>query len=91
MNLQLSPQAEKIIQQQLALGYANAGEVVENALLLIQDATQQKIAHLRAALLEGEQSGDAVPFDLATIMAEADAEFAAGIVEFDPIVMPSDA
>ena len=75
MNVSLSPQFEAYIQNQLEQGvYSNASEVVREALRLKmqQDEIYKvKLEALRAAIIQGENSGEAVPFDIHDIIQEA--------------------
>lgn len=48
--------------------FASAEEVVQAALMLLE-TEQAKYAKLREALLEGEQSGELIPFDPEALMA----------------------
>ncbi|MEJ2443969.1 MAG: type II toxin-antitoxin system ParD family antitoxin [Exilibacterium sp.] len=78
MNVNLSPIFESYIQKQLDAGmYNNASEVVREALRLKMqqdEIYQTKLEALRAALIKGEESGEAEPFDMDEIIAEAKAE-----------------
>lgn len=75
MNISLSQTFEAYIQTQLDSGtYNNASEVVREALRLKmqQDELYQvKVQALRAAIIEGEESGDYTPFDIHEIIEEA--------------------
>jgi putative addiction module CopG family antidote len=79
MDLRLSPTAQDIISREMALGFDDPSQVIEQALQMFHTTRQQKIEHLQAALQEGKQSGASVPFDMDEIAAEADAEFDAGV------------
>lgn len=57
------------IEEKVAEGrYASASDVVRAGLRLLEDQ-ETKISALRAALAEGEASGDAGPFDIETFIA----------------------
>lgn len=75
MNVSLSPVFESYIQAQLESGiYNNASEVIREALRLKmqQDELYQlKIGALREAIIAGENSGVASPFDIHEIIEEA--------------------
>jgi antitoxin ParD1/3/4 len=49
--------------------YSSASDVVRAALRLLEEQ-EAKLAALRAALDEGEQSGPSTPFDLETFIAQ---------------------
>lgn len=78
MNISLSQTFEAYIQTQLDSGtYNNASEVVREALRLKmqQDELYQvKLQALRAAIIEGEESGDYIPFDIHEILEEVEKE-----------------
>ena len=62
---------EDFISAQIEAGrYGNASEVIRSGLRLLEEH-EQKVAALRAALIEGEQSGDAGPLDFDAIKREA--------------------
>ena len=75
MNVSLSPIFESYIQKQLDDGiYNNASEVIREALRLKiqQDQIYQiKLEALRAAIIKGEESGEASSFDIHEIIQEA--------------------
>jgi antitoxin ParD1/3/4 len=57
------------IESQVAQGrYDSAADVVRAALLLLEEQ-EIKLAALRAALIEGETSGQSTPFDFDTFIA----------------------
>ena len=78
MNVNLSSKFESYIQQQLNEGtYNNASEVIREALRLKMqqdEVYQAKLEALRAAIIQGEESGEATPFDIQDIIREAKTE-----------------
>ena len=78
MNVNLSQKFESYIQQQLDEGtYNNASEVIREALRLKMqqdEIYQTKLNALRTAIIQGEESGAATPFDMQEIIQEAKAE-----------------
>lgn len=75
MHLSLTPRLEEYVRGKVESGlYNNASEVVREALRLLRETEQVKIEALRQALIEGERSGPAEPFDFEAFLAEADAE-----------------
>ena len=78
MNVNLSSKFESYIQQQLNEGtYNNASEVIREALRLKMqqdEVYQAKLEALRAAIIQGEESGEATPFDIQDIIREAKIE-----------------
>jgi putative addiction module CopG family antidote len=92
MELQLSPSAQAILDQEMALGYGSPSEVIEQALRLLHTANQTKLDGLRSVLIAAEQSGEAEDFDLDVdldiLEQEALAELADGNMEISPCVIP---
>jgi antitoxin ParD1/3/4 len=78
MNIEFNETYQNYIQEQLDAGtYANTNELLGEALRLKmqQDADEQaKTEALRAAFFEGENSGEAEPWDINQIIAEAKQE-----------------
>jgi len=78
MHVSLTPKLEELVRRKVESGlYNNASEVVREALRLMaaQDALREaKLAALRDALVEGEQSGPPEPLDMDAILTELDAE-----------------
>lgn len=78
MNVNLSEKFETYIKEQLATGsYNNASEVVREALRLKMqqdEMYQAKLEAFRNAIIEGEQSGPATPWDMDAMIAEAKQE-----------------
>jgi antitoxin ParD1/3/4 len=78
MNVSLSATFESYIQKQLDDGvYNNASEVIREALRLKMqqdEIYQTKLEALRAAIIAGEKSGEATPFDMPEIIQEAKKE-----------------
>ena len=75
MNISLTEQLEKFINDQVASGaYQTASEVVRDGLRLLADrrkAEELKLEALRAAVQEGLDSGPAEPLDMEEIIAAA--------------------
>jgi putative addiction module CopG family antidote len=74
MDVQLSPSAQAIINQEMERGYDSPDEVVEEALRLLHTANQSKVEQLRTVLIKAEQSGEAEDFDLDTDLDALDQE-----------------
>ncbi len=72
---------EGFIAQQIEAGrYESKSEVIRAAMRLLEEHEQQVIA-LRQALVDGEQSGEPVPFSMKEIIEEARQEVEAGSVD----------
>ena len=75
MNVSLSPTFEAYIQKQLDEGtYNNASEIIREALRLKMqqdEIYQTRLESLRAAIIQGEESGDATPFNMQDIVQDA--------------------
>jgi antitoxin ParD1/3/4 len=70
-SISLGDHFEHFISTQVADGrYGSASEVVRASLRLLEER-EQKINALRQALIEGEESGDDGPLDMAAIRREA--------------------
>jgi antitoxin ParD1/3/4 len=67
MNINLTPQLEEMVRQKVASGlYTSASEVVREALRLMDERDQLRVAkfgQLRQAMQEGLDSGPAVTWD----------------------------
>jgi antitoxin ParD1/3/4 len=67
--LSLDDHSAEFIEQQVDGGsYASASEVVAAGLKLLEER-QEKIERLRAAIIEGEESGPSTPFDFDAFIA----------------------
>ncbi len=76
-SITLGDHFEGFVDNQVTEGrFSNASEVVRAGLRLLEDE-ESKLKSLRAALLEGEQSGPAVALDWGAFTAELRAESAA--------------
>jgi len=71
--IRLARHFEVFIEDQiLQLKYNDATEVIEDALRLLE-AREAKLGSLRRALIEGEESGPAEDFEMASWLDEQDA------------------
>jgi antitoxin ParD1/3/4 len=62
---------EEFIAGQIEAGrYESKSEVIRAAMRLLEER-EQKVIALRQALIEGEQSGEPVPYSMASILEEA--------------------
>jgi antitoxin ParD1/3/4 len=81
MYVNLTPDLEQWVQQKVASGtYNDAGEVVSEALRLMEETERErtaKLAWLRQAIQEGIDSGSAGSLDMEEIISKARAEKAA--------------
>jgi antitoxin ParD1/3/4 len=81
MNISLTPQLEKYLQQKVATGsYNNASEVVREALRLMEERDQERaarLAGLRQEIQEGVDSGSVGKLDIEAIKRQARAEWEA--------------
>ncbi len=67
---------ERFIKEQIETGrYATASEVLRDSLRLLE-RRDAKVEALRAAIIEGEESGPATPLDMEEIKRAARAEYA---------------
>ena len=77
-SLSLGEHWEIFIREQIASGrYGSASELVRDSLRLLEQR-EMKIEALRAALIEGEMSGLATPFDIEEIKEKARASVRRG-------------
>ncbi len=78
MHISLTPALENMIRRKVDSGlYNNASEVVREALRLMaaqEEAGRLKLARLRKALADGEESGLAQDYSLEGLLARLDAE-----------------
>ena len=70
-SISLGDHFEKFISTQLSEGrYGTASEIVREGLRLVEER-EQKLAVLRQALIDGENSGNAGPLDMEDIKRKA--------------------
>ena len=71
MNVSLTPELEALVNEKVASGrYTSASEVIREALRLME-AREERAWALRAALVQGIESGEPQPLDLDKLRAEA--------------------
>lgn len=79
MTIELTPDQELFIEEQLATGrYGSRAEVVAEALALLGDHAQleqMKLARLRTEIQKGLSSGESSPLDMQALKAEARRRF----------------
>lgn len=87
MNIDLTPELEEFVRQELISGrYGSASEVVCEALRLMEERdrlSSAKLDHLRKDVREGEESGAAEPWDADEIKRVGRVRRAAGKVKRD--------
>ena len=70
--IRLARHFEVFVEDQVAAGkYDSASAVIEEALRLLE-RHEAKLEALRQALIEGEESGEPVPFDMETWLTQQD-------------------
>ncbi len=68
--VELDDHLGEFVANQVAKGrFASSAEVLRAGLMLLEHE-EVRVAALRAALIEGEDSGDAPPFDLRALLRE---------------------
>jgi antitoxin ParD1/3/4 len=81
MNISLTPQLEKLVQDRVKSGrYTSASEVIREALRLLDEKDRllgAKIDQLQRDIREGQESGPAAPWDPEEIKREGRANLAA--------------
>jgi antitoxin ParD1/3/4 len=69
-SISLGPHFSGFVEKQLDDGrYASASEVIRAGLRLLEEH-EQRVEAIRQALIEGEESGEPQPFDLAEFLQE---------------------
>ena len=75
LNVSIADDLTRFVESKVESGeYASADAVVEDALRLLEESQktdEEKLAWLRAAIAEGDASGDAGPLDIEAIIGEA--------------------
>lgn len=79
VTVSLGPHYEEFIRQNIAGGrYNNASEVIRAALRRLEE-DETRLAAIRAALIEGEESGIVEDFDPQAFVKRLNAEYDAGV------------
>ncbi len=77
MNVSLTPDLEKYVQEKVGTGrYRSSSEVVREALRLLEEKDQeraQRLALLKEEIQQGIDSGPSKPLDMKAVIAEAKA------------------
>jgi len=74
MSIRLAPHVEALIRQKVDAGaYQSVDDVVEDALLALDEREQTRLLRLRAMVREGFESGEGIPFT-ADLMDEIERE-----------------
>jgi antitoxin ParD1/3/4 len=69
--VQLTPRLAEFVEAQVASGlYADASEVIRAGLRRLMEQEDAALGRLRAALIEGEESGPGEPFDVEAFLKE---------------------
>jgi antitoxin ParD1/3/4 len=72
MNVSLTDELGEFVKSKVSSGrYTSASEVVREALRLMEQSEEARLAYLRQAWAEGQGSGPAVKADFASIKADA--------------------
>ena len=79
MNVSLTPELEKLVQEKVASGlYNSASEVIRESLRLLHErdrVREIRLEELRKELHQGLASGQPEPLDIEAIIKEAETEF----------------
>jgi antitoxin ParD1/3/4 len=74
MNISLTPELEKLVNDKIASGmYNSATEVIQEALILLKEKdaiANLKLQELRQDIQAGINSGESVPFDIEKLKIE---------------------
>ena len=80
MNVSLTPELEKLVQEKVASGlYNSASEVIRESLRLLHErdrVREIRLEELRKEIQKGLASGQPKPLDIEAIIKEAETEFA---------------
>ncbi len=79
MNVSLTPELEKLVQEKVASGlYNSASEVIRESLRLLHErdrVREIRLEELRKEIQKGLASGQPEPLDMEVIIKEAETEF----------------